>query len=63
MPVPFDLPVVLLSHRGPVTFAPGEEGGRTATRGAGGLVTALTGLTAHLDDAVWVCVASGGEDQ
>ena len=61
MPDPFDLPVVLLSHRGPVTFDTGEAG-RTATRGAGGLVTALTGLTAHLDEAVWVCVASGGED-
>ncbi len=64
---PFDLPVVLLSHRGPVTFAveTDADGGirRTATRGAGGLVTALTGLTAHLDDAVWVCVAAGGEDE
>ena len=63
----FDLPVVLLSHRGPVSFdtvSPGaqQDGERTATRGAGGLVTALTGLTSHLDDAVWVCVASGGED-
>jgi trehalose 6-phosphate synthase len=56
-----DLPVVLLSHRGPVTF--GRSGGeRTITRGAGGLVTALTGLTGHLDDAVWVCVAADGED-
>jgi trehalose 6-phosphate synthase len=58
-----DLPVVLLSHRGPASFdrdvATGE---RTATRGAGGLVTALTGLIGHLDDAVWVCVATGGED-
>ena len=61
MPEP-DLPVVLLSHRGPVTFAAGPDGGRTATRGAGGLVTALTGLMSHLDDAVWVCVVSGGED-
>jgi trehalose 6-phosphate synthase len=50
-----DLPVVLLSHRGPVTF----DADGSITRGAGGLVTALTGLTNHLDDAVWVCV--GGE--
>ncbi|HEU0104049.1 MAG TPA: trehalose-6-phosphate synthase [Mycobacteriales bacterium] len=63
MPDPvLDLPVVLLSHRGPVSFAAEEGGGRTATRGAGGLVTALTGLTAHLPDAVWVCVATPGED-
>ncbi|MCW2607689.1 MAG: hypothetical protein JWO60_2382 [Frankiales bacterium] len=61
MPRPFDLPVVLLSHRGPASFAAGPDG-RTATRGAGGLVTALSGLTAHLEEAVWVCVASGGED-
>jgi trehalose 6-phosphate synthase len=58
-----DLPVVLLSHRGPVSFdrdpATGE---RTTSRGAGGLVTALSGLAAHLDEAVWVCVAAGEED-
>jgi trehalose 6-phosphate synthase len=58
-----DLPVVLLSHRGPVSFdRDPETGERTASRGAGGLVTALSGLAAHLDEAVWVCVAAGGED-
>jgi hypothetical protein len=36
------LPVVLLSHRGPVSFGR-DESGRTANRGAGGLVTALIG--------------------
>jgi len=45
-----DLPVVLLSHRGPVSFEVDADGDRTVTRGAGGLVTALTGLTAYLDD-------------
>jgi len=56
-------PVILLSHRGPVSFDhdPGS-GQRTASRGAGGLVTALTGLAGHLHDAVWVCVAGGEED-
>jgi trehalose 6-phosphate synthase len=58
----FDLPVVVLSHRGPVSFTSDGAGGRTASRGAGGLVTALTGLAEHLEDAVWVCVAAGGED-
>jgi trehalose 6-phosphate synthase len=59
-----DLPVVLLSHRGPVSFEreDGDGAERTISRGAGGLVTALTGLTGHLDDAVWVCVAAGDED-
>ncbi|MGI8537904.1 MAG: alpha,alpha-trehalose-phosphate synthase (UDP-forming) [Mycobacteriales bacterium] len=58
-----DLPVVLLAHRGPVSFdRDATTGQRTATRGAGGLVTALSGLAAYLDSAVWVCVAAGGED-
>ena len=58
-----DLPVVLLSHRGPVSFGRDPVSGeRTASRGAGGLVTALSGLAGHLEDAVWVCVASGAPD-
>jgi trehalose 6-phosphate synthase len=55
------LPVVLLSHRGPVSFGR-DESGRTTSRGAGGLVTALTGLMSDLPDAVWVCAASSEED-
>jgi trehalose 6-phosphate synthase len=62
MPAGFaDLPVVLVSHRGPVSFERNETG-RTASRGAGGLVTALTGLASSLPDAVWVCAASSEED-
>jgi trehalose 6-phosphate synthase len=56
------LPVVLLSHRGPVSFERDPAGGRTASRGAGGLVTALTGLVSDLPDAVWVCAAASDED-
>ena len=56
-----DLPVVLLSHRGPLSFGR-DASGRTATRGAGGLVTALTGLVTDLPDAVWVCAATSEED-
>ena len=37
-----DLPIVPLSHHGPVSFGR-DESGRTANRGAGGLVTALIG--------------------
>jgi len=62
VPLASELPVVLLSHRGPASFDRDAEGRRTATRGAGGLVTALTGLAGHLDDAVWVCIAPSGED-
>jgi trehalose 6-phosphate synthase len=55
--------VVLLSHRGPVSFdRDAVTGARTASRGAGGLVTALSGLAGHLD-AVWCCVAAGAEDR
>jgi trehalose 6-phosphate synthase len=55
-----DLPLVLLSHRGPVTF--GREGDRrTTSKGSGGLVTALLGLAEHLSDAVWVCAAASDE--
>jgi trehalose 6-phosphate synthase len=57
-----DLPVVLLSHRGPVSFERDPSGRRTASRGAGGLVTALTGLVSDLPDAVWVSAASSEED-
>jgi trehalose 6-phosphate synthase len=55
------VPVVVASHRAPVQFR--REGGqRLARRGAGGLVTALVGLTGQLEDAVWVCAASTDED-
>jgi trehalose 6-phosphate synthase len=39
-----------------------EGGARLARRGAGGLVTALVGLTEQLNDAVWVCAAATEED-
>src|SRR3954451_7273195 len=54
-------PVVLASHRGPVTFGRGPDG-RTARRGAGGLVTALMDLARQLEDVRWVCGASTDED-
>ncbi|MDX6230903.1 MAG: trehalose 6-phosphate synthase [Frankiales bacterium] len=57
-----DVPVILLSHRAPVTFD--REGDRrTGSRGAGGLVSALMGLASGLDGSVWVCAATGDEDR
>ena len=56
-----EMPLVLLSNRGPVTFDR-DPNGRTVNRGAGGLVSALSGLAEHLDDAVWVCGAATQED-
>jgi hypothetical protein len=55
-----ELPVVVLSHRGPVSFGRDESAGPPAR--SGGLVTALTGLMSDLPDAVWVCAASSEED-
>jgi len=53
--------VILVSNRGPVQY--GREGGeRITTRGAGGLVTALSGLGRQLQDGVWVCSAMSDED-
>ena len=61
MPAHPDLPVIVLSNRGPVSFrATGER--REVSRGAGGLVTALVGLAAQLEDAVWVCGTVTSED-
>ncbi len=45
-------PLVLVSNRGPVTFA--DDG--SMTRGTGGLVTALTGLASYRD-ATWIASA------
>jgi trehalose 6-phosphate synthase len=53
--------IILVSNRGPVQYGR-EEGERTATRGAGGLVTALSGLSSQLQDGVWVCAAMSDED-
>ena len=54
-------PLVLVSNRGPVKYAR-TDGKRTAERGHGGLVTALSGLASHFDGAVWICAALGDED-
>jgi trehalose 6-phosphate synthase len=61
MPSGLPRPVVLASHRGPVSFGRDEQG-RTAKRGAGGLVTALMDLARGLDEVTWVCGASSDED-
>jgi len=44
-----DVPLVLVSNRGPVTF---DAHGETQ-RGSGGVVTALTGLASHRE-AIWI---------
>jgi len=54
-------PLIIVSNRGPVEHKR-EDGERTAQRGHGGLVTALSGLAGHFEGAVWVCAALSKED-
>ena len=57
-----DVPLVLVSNRGPATFERDSESGElVASRGGGGLVTALTGLVNHRD-ALWIASAMSDED-
>jgi trehalose 6-phosphate synthase len=52
-----EVPLVLVSNRGPVTFGPGGE----VSRGSGGVVTALMGLASHRA-AIWIASAMTVED-
>ena len=56
-----DVPLVLVSNRGPATFERDDDGELVARRGGGGLVTALTGLVNHRD-ALWIASAMSEED-
>jgi trehalose 6-phosphate synthase len=58
---PADPKLVLVSNRGPATFVRDERDELVASRGGGGLVTALTGLVHHRD-ALWVASAMSDED-
>jgi len=54
--------VLIVSNRGPVSFARDERGERVARRGGGGLVTALRGLLSR-HDVTWIASALGEEDR
>ncbi|WP_367125061.1 trehalose-6-phosphate synthase [Streptomyces phytohabitans] len=54
--------VVVASNRGPVAHAFAEDGGLTARRGGGGLVSGLSAIGPDTD-AVWVCAALGDADR
>jgi trehalose 6-phosphate synthase len=56
-----DTPLILVSNRGPATFGRDDDGELRATRGGGGLVTALQGLVEHRD-ATWIASAMSEED-
>jgi trehalose 6-phosphate synthase len=54
--------IIVVSNRGPVTFARGESGEREYSRGAGGLVTALNAVLRRAENAVWIASAQSEED-
>ena len=53
--------LIVVSNRGPVTYAR-DNGERVTRRGGGGLVTALRGLVAH-HDVTWIASAMSDEDR
>jgi len=59
--VPDKPPLTIVSNRGPAEFGLDENGKRTARRGGGGLVTALSGLVTHRE-ALWIASAMTDED-
>jgi trehalose 6-phosphate synthase len=54
--------LIVVSNRGPVTYARDGSGERVASRGGGGLVTALRSLVSH-HDVTWVASAMSDEDR
>ena len=54
--------LIVVSNRGPVSYARGADGARTASRGGGGLVTALRPLVSH-HDVTWIASAISEEDR
>ena len=54
--------LIVVSNRGPVTYARGPDGERIARRGGGGLVTALRSLVSH-HDVVWIASAISDADR
>jgi trehalose 6-phosphate synthase len=62
LPPAIESPLVVVSNRGPVTFERSETGGFRAERGAGGLVTTLSGVF-YRDAATWVSAAMSEADR
>ncbi len=49
--------MIVVSHRGPVTFDTASDGSFTGSRGAGGVVSGLLPLVAGSDHATWIAAA------
>jgi trehalose 6-phosphate synthase len=56
-----DVRLIIVSNRGPVSFDRDDSGERTYSRGAGGLVTALTAVSRRRD-STWIATAMSEED-
>jgi trehalose 6-phosphate synthase len=56
-----DKKLILVSNRGPFSYARGESGELITVRGGGGLVTALLGVAANYD-VTWIASAMTPED-
>ena len=54
---------IIAANRGPVEFTIGPDGERIQQRGSGGLVTALSALSPHLSDSMWICAPRTEEDR
>jgi trehalose 6-phosphate synthase len=54
--------LIVVSNRGPVSYARDDDGARVARRGGGGLVTALRSLVAH-HDVTWIASVMTDEDR
>jgi len=54
--------LIIVSNRGPVTFARDEAGERVARRSSGGLATALRSLLHH-HDVTWIASATSDEER
>lgn len=56
--------VLVASNRGPVSLTVGQDGGLTAKRGGGGLVSGLSSISAaEGEEHVWVCAALSDGDR
>src|SRR5215475_7339915 len=55
-------PLIVVSNRGPVTYARDADGARVEQRGGGGLATALRGL-AGTTELTWIASATTDEDR
>jgi trehalose 6-phosphate synthase len=55
--------VIVVSHRGPISFTSEPDGSFSSRRGAGGVVSALGPLLEGRDDVTWIAAAIGEGDR